>query len=292
MARGFQRRRHPAVQPEARPLPKDTPLGARRNKPASRLEHLLFRRVGQAIADHALIEPGDRILVAISGGKDSFALLHLLDLHRRRAPFEFSLLPVFVDAGWDEGAGERVAAEFSRHGYAVEAFRRDIRGCVREHLRPGTNPCGLCSRLRRGILYDLAPARGCNKLALGHHLDDLIETLLLNLFYSGQLKAMGVHLRSDDGRNRVIRPLCYLEEEKLRAFAAAADFRAVEIACPYRDGSRDPRREAIKRWIDTLARKIPELRRSALAALQHVRPTHLLDRALLSQHPLEPEDDP
>jgi len=285
VARGFQRRRHPVVQPAARPLPPPTPLGATRNKPASRLEHLLFRRVGQAIGDYSLIEPGDRILVAISGGKDSFALLHLLDLHRRRAPFEFSLLPVFVDGGWDEGAAERVRQEFSRHGYAVEVFRRDIHGCVAGHLRPGTNPCGLCSRLRRGILYDLAPARGCNKLALGHHLDDLIETLLLNLFYSGQLKSMGVNLLSDDRRNRVIRPLCYIEEETLRAFAKAADFRPVEIACPYRDGSRDPRREAVKRWVAQLAQEIPELRRSALAALKHVRPTHLLDRTLPQRRP-------
>lgn len=290
MARGFAKRRHPEVRSPSRALPGETPLGARRNKPVSRLEHLLFCRVGQAIGDHGLIEPEDRILVAISGGKDSFSLLHLLDLHRRRAPFEFSLLPVFVDAGWDEGAGERVTAEFSRHGYTVEIFRRDIRGCVRDHLRPGTNPCALCSRLRRGVLYDLAPARGCNKLALGHHLDDLIETLLLNLFYSGQLKAMGINLLSDDRRNRVIRPLCYIEEEALRAFAAAADFHAVEIACPYRDGSRDPRREAVKHWIAALARDIPELRRSALAALKHVRPTHLLDRALFSRRSPGPQD--
>jgi tRNA 2-thiocytidine biosynthesis protein TtcA len=260
------------------------PLPAKgRNRPGSGLEHLVFRRAGQAIEDFDLIGPGDRILVAVSGGKDSFALLHILDLHRKRAPFEFSLRPVFLDGGWEPGAADRVRERFARQGQAVEVFTRDIRGCVRDHLRPGTNPCALCARLRRGVLYDLAPAWGCNKIALGHHLDDLAQTLLLNLFYSGQLKSMAVKLRSDDGRNLCIRPLAYVEEDLLTALARQRGFEPIEIGCPYRTGEAEPRREMARRIIEQAAAEIPRIRRSILAALKHVRPTHLLDPALLAR---------
>jgi tRNA 2-thiocytidine biosynthesis protein TtcA len=248
-----------------------------RARPASDLEHLIMRRMGQAIGDHRLVEPGDRILVAISGGKDSFALLHTLDLHRRRSPFDFSLAPVFIDAGWDPGAAAAVVESFSRHGFEVEVVARDIRSNVRECLRPGTNPCALCARLRRGVLYDQAPARGCNKIALGHHLDDLIETLFLNLFFTGQVKSMAVNLLSDDGRNRVIRPLAYVESEYVAEFAAQKKFSPVEIACPYISGKTDPQRLVVRQMVERLVARFPRARRSIFAAMKHVRPSHLMD---------------
>jgi len=248
-----------------------------RAKPASDLEHLIMRRMGQAIGDFGLVEADDRILVAISGGKDSFALLHTLDLHRRRAPFEFSLTPVYIDSGWDPAATPAVVERFARHGHSVEVVARDIRNNVEECLRPGSNPCALCARLRRGVLYDLAPARGCNKIALGHHLDDLIETLLLNLFFTGQIKSMAVDLGSDDGRNRVIRPLAYVEEQYLTDFAAEKGFEPVELGCPYYAGKLDPQRKVVKEIVERLAAHHPRTRRSIFAALKHVRPSHLMD---------------
>jgi tRNA 2-thiocytidine biosynthesis protein TtcA len=247
-----------------------------RNRPHSALEHLIFRRMGQAIGDFGLVEPKDNILVAVSGGKDSFALLHILDLHRRRSPFVFTLRPVFLDAGWDEGAAGRVQEAFRAHGYEIEVVVRDIRGNVRDHLRPGSNPCALCSRLRRGVLYDLAPEWGCNKIALGHHLDDLAETLLLNMFYSGQLKSMAVKLRSDDKRNWVVRPLAYVEEDLVMTFSRERRFSAVELACPYRTSGKDPRRERMRRLVAEVSKEIPQVRRSMLAAMKHIRPTHLM----------------
>lgn len=256
-----------------------------RARPASDLEHLIMRRMGQAIGDHRLVEPGDKILVAISGGKDSFALLHTLDLHRRRSPFEFSLAPVFIDAGWDPGAAAAVVESFSRHGFDVEVVARNIRSNVRECLRPGTNPCALCARLRRGVLYDQAPARGCNKIALGHHLDDLVETLLLNLFFSGQIKSMAVNLLSDDGRNRVIRPLAYVEAGYVAEFAAQKKFEPVEIACPYLTGKLDSQRRAVRQMVERLAARYPRARRSIFAALKHVRPSHLMDPDLKERSP-------
>ncbi len=236
-----------------------------------------MRRVGRAIGDHGLIEPGDRILVGISGGKDSFALLHMLDLHRRRFRFDFKLFPVFLDTGWDPAGADLMAERMERHGCPVERIGREIKRCVTERLRPGTNPCALCSRLRRGFLYHLAVQRGYDKIALGHHLDDLLETLLLNLFFTGQLKSMAVNLTSDDGRNRVIRPLAYVEAELLQAFCAERGFEPVELACPYHSGKTEPRREMVRKLIARVGEQHPRVRRSMLAALKHVRPSHLLD---------------
>ncbi len=251
-----------------------------RAKPRSDLEHLIMRRVGQAIGDYGLIVPGDRILVGISGGKDSFGLLHILDLHRRRFEFDFELFPIFLDAGWDPEGGADVVARMAEQGFAVERVERQIRRCVEQRLRPGSNPCALCARLRRGALYALANERGYTKIALGHHLDDLLETLLLNLFFTGQLKSMAVELTSDDGRNTVIRPMAYVEAALLVDFCAERGYRPVSLACPYVAGKVEPQRERVRRLISQLGDDIPRLRRTMLAALKHVRPSHLLDPGL------------
>jgi len=256
------------------------PAPGERAKPRSDGEHLIMRRVGQAIGDYGLINAGDRILVGISGGKDSFALLHMLELHRRRFEHQFELLPVFLDAGWDPPAADRVVARFAEQGLRVERVVRHIRPLVEQRLRPGSSPCAFCSRLRRGALYALAGERGCDAIALGHHLDDLLETLLLNLFFSGQLKSMALDLRSDDGRNRVIRPLAYVEAERLEVFCRERGFEPVQLACPYVTGRHEPRREMVRRLIADIGRIQPRVRRSMLAALKHVRPSHLLDPGL------------
>ena len=254
-----------------------------RARPHSRCERVIFRRVGQAIADLRLIEPRDRILVAVSGGKDSFALLHILDLHRRRSPFAFELVPIFLDAGWDTQAPDLVRRRLAEQGYTIDVYSRNIRSNVEKSLRPGSNPCALCSRLRRGVLYDLAPDLNCNKIALGHHLDDLAETLLMNLFFTGQTKSMAVRLTSDDGRNLVIRPLGYVEASLLEDFARERGFQSVEIACPYNTGAIDPQRKLVARLIEQVAASHPRVRRSILAAMKHVRLSHLLDGAVYDQ---------
>ncbi|HOX42698.1 MAG TPA: ATP-binding protein [Myxococcota bacterium] len=256
------------------------PARSDRARPSSDLEHLIMRRVGQAIGDFDLVRPGDRILVALSGGKDSFSLLRILELHRRRSPFPFELHAVHLDAGWDPASADRVAERVRAQGLEVEVVRRDIKGCVQAHLRPNTNPCAFCARLRRGFLYDLAHARGFHKIALGHHLDDLAETVLLNLFFTGQLKSMAVDLTADDGRNRVIRPLAYVEASLLKAYVEAVGFSPVAVDCPHHAKHQDPRRGMMRRMIEELAGPYPRVRRSLLASLKHVRPSHLLDREL------------
>lgn len=244
-----------------------------------------MRRVGHAIGDLGLVEPGDRILVAVSGGKDSFVLLHILDLHRRRCRFDFSLHPVFLDAGWDAQAARRVVDHFGACGFEVEVVHKDIRSGVLAHMRDGSNPCGLCARMRRGVLYDLAPRRGLNKIALGHHLDDLAETLLMNLFYTGQIKSMAVDLRADDGRNHVIRPLAYVEESLVAALSVERGFEPVHISCPHHTAKTDPRRLQARAVIEEVARAHPRVRRNMLAAMRHVRPSHLLDPRLEDRSP-------
>ena len=180
----------------------------------SMLQKRLLRQVGRAIADFRLIEPGDRILVGVSGGKDSFTLLHLLQHLQRSAPIGFSLVACNLDQGHPGFPARELETHLRSTGAEVLMLREDTYSVVKRLVPEGKTSCSVCSRLRRGILYNAAEQLGCSKIALGHHRDDLIETLLLNLFYSGQIKAMPPLLRSDDGRNVVIRPLCLIAEVK------------------------------------------------------------------------------
>jgi tRNA 2-thiocytidine biosynthesis protein TtcA len=244
----------------------------------ARLEQRLLSQVARASADFALLEPGDRVLVAVSGGKDSHALLYLLREIARRAPFEFSLVAVNVDQG-HPGFPEQLLPEyFRREGYDFEIVREDTYSIVKEKVPAGKTTCSLCSRLRRGILYTTASRLGATKIALGHHRDDVIETLLLNLFFSGQTKAMPPRLRSDDGRHVVIRPLVYAAEADLAAFAEEQRFPI--IPCDLCGSQEQLQRKRVKALLASLEAENPNVRRNLLAALGNVRPTHLLDHAL------------
>src|ERR1700742_2009317 len=189
-----------------------------------RLEKRLLADVARARHDFRLLGAGGRVVVAVSGGKDSHAMLYLLRQIQRRAPFEFSLIAVNIDQG-HPGFPQNVLPEyFEREGYEYKIVQEDTYSVVKEKVPEGKTYCSLCSRLRRGILYTLAAELGCTKIALGHHRDDVIETLMLNLLYSGQLKAMPARLRSDDQRNVVIRPLVYASEAELQEFAEKKAF--------------------------------------------------------------------
>jgi len=243
-----------------------------------RLERRLLRGAARAIEDFALVEDGDRILVAVSGGKDSYGLLHVLQRLQERAPVDFELVAVNLDQGHPGFPADVLERHFQSVGVPYRMLREDTLSIVRRLVPEGRTSCSACSRLRRGILYTAAVEMGCNKIALGHHRDDLIETLLLSALYSGALKSMPPRLLSQDGRNIVIRPLCYAAEEDLAAFSDAMRFPIVP--CDLCGSQPNLRRKRVKRLLTELSAEHPAVKGNLLNALSKVMPAHLLDRDL------------
>lgn len=243
-----------------------------------KLEQDLAKKLGRCIADFALIEPGDRIMVCMSGGKDSYTLLHLLERARKKAPIQFSLLAVHLDQGHPGYDGSPLAGWLEREGYEHRILREDTYSIVTEHVPEGKTYCALCSRLRRGVLYNAAQDLGCNKIALGHHRDDAIETLLLNLMFTGSLKSMPPKLISDDGRNVVIRPLLYAAESTIAELAGLLEFPI--LPCDLCGSQENLMRKQVKNLLATLEQSAPHVKESMLAALSNVRASHLLDTEL------------
>jgi tRNA 2-thiocytidine biosynthesis protein TtcA len=240
-------------------------------------EHQIRRLTGQAIGDFGLIGEGDRILVALSGGKDSWTLLTVLESLRRRAPVSFSLVAVTVHPGFPGFSTEEIESYLRDQGFEHRIVAAPIHGLMLDKLGPDDIPCSLCSRIKRGVLYTQATELGCTKIALGHHRDDFIETLLLNQFYNGRIKAMAPLLRADDGRNVVIRPLVYVPEEDIIAYAGEAGFPVTCCACPS-CGDPDQKRVRIKKLLAGLEEEHPGIKASLLAALGDVDHRHLLVR--------------
>ncbi|MCS6900446.1 MAG: tRNA 2-thiocytidine(32) synthetase TtcA [Myxococcales bacterium] len=244
----------------------------------TRLERKLSRAMGRAIHDFSMIEEGDHILCAVSGGKDSYGLHHLLVELQRRAPVRFQVTAVNLDQGHPNYPRHLLETYMRDRGYPFRMIREDTYSVVMEKIPEGKLYCSLCSRLRRGILYNIAAEMGCTKIALGHHRDDVITTLMLNLVFSGQLKAMPPKLRSDDGRNTVIRPLIYCAEEDLARFSELQGFPI--LPCNLCGSQENLQRKAISRLLADLDAKHPGVRNNMLAALANVRPSHLLDVSL------------
>jgi tRNA 2-thiocytidine biosynthesis protein TtcA len=247
---------------------------------AAPIERALLRDVGRAIADFDLVEDGDRIMVAMSGGKDSYGLLVLLQALQRKAPVRFELVAVHLDQGHPGYDGAPLRAFLAGRGVEHRIVAEDTYSIVTEKIPEGKTYCSLCSRLRRGILYRAADDLGCNKIALGHHRDDALETLLLNLFFAGKLASMPARLQSDDGAHTVIRPLIYCAEETLARYAQALAFPI--LPCNLCGSQSEAQRKQMKALIGRLEAAHPHLRNSMLAALGNVVPSHLLDRGLLA----------
>ena len=250
-------------------------------KGLAKLEERIRRKVGICVSEYQLIQAGDRILVGLSGGKDSWALLEVLESLRRRAPIKFEVHGITIDPGFPGYNPDRIAEVCEQKGIPHQILGAPIDTMVRK--RPEIIPCAMCSRLRRGVIYSFAKKNGYTKIALGHHLDDLIETLLLNQFFAGRLATMPLKLVSDDGANTVIRPLGFCEEEDLRRFAWLKGYPIIPCGCPLCGASvLESRRAQIKALVAGLRESIPDLKFCLLKAMKNVKTSHLLDPHLLA----------
>ena len=246
---------------------------------SSTLETRLAKKVTKAITDYTLIDDGDRVMVGLSGGKDSWALLQILDVLRKRAPIAFSLVAVTVESGYDGFRHDLISKTCEERGWEYRIVHTEIGEVMEDLLEDQATPCSLCARLRRGVLYRLATEVGATKIALGHHLDDFIETLLLNLFFGGTLKAMPARLVSDNGQHVVIRPLVGVTESEARNYAKEQQLPIISCCCPA-CGDLGLQRQRVKRLIAELEVEHPEIKSSMIRALANVAPRHLLDRRL------------
>lgn len=264
-----------------------SPKSLRNETEINKLSKRLYRHVGQAVADFDMIAPHDRIMVCMSGGKDSYGMLDILEGLRQRAPVPFSLIAVNLDQGHPGFPTDVLPNYLSGRGFAFHIEKQDTHSIVKRVIPEGQTTCSLCSRLRRGILYRLATELKATKIALGHHRDDILQTFFLNLFYGGSLKAMPPKLRSDDGQHVVIRPLAYVEEDDLEAWSLHRGFPI--IPCDLCGSQENLQRQQVKALLKDWEKRHPGRIDSMFKALGNVKPSHLLDRDLFSFENLRPD---
>ncbi len=243
-----------------------------------KLQKRLRREVGQAIADFSMIEAGDKVMCCLSGGKDSYAMLDILLSLQKSAPVAFELIAVNLDQKQPGFPEDVLPGYLSRLGVEYHIIEKDTYSIVKDKVPEGKTTCGLCSRLRRGILYNFAEQHGVTKIALGHHRDDLLETLFLNMFHGGKLKTMPPKLHSDDGRNVVIRPLAYCREKDLVRYAALREFPI--IPCNLCGSQENLQRQVVKDMLQGWDRQHPGRLEAMFRAICNVEPSHLADPRL------------
>jgi tRNA 2-thiocytidine biosynthesis protein TtcA len=241
----------------------------------NKLEKKLCRLVGQAIGDFGMIEDGDKVMVCVSGGKDSYAMLDILMKLRERAPIHFEIVAVNLDQKQPNFPAEILPNYLKGLGIPFHIEEQDTYSIVKRVIPEGKTTCGLCSRLRRGILYRVADELGATKIALGHHRDDILETLMLNMFYAGKLKGMPPKLRSDDGKHIVIRPLAYVPEKLLERYAADMNFPI--IPCDLCGSQPNLQRQAMKEMLRDWEKKHPGRVENLFRSMHHIVPSHLMD---------------
>lgn len=246
---------------------------------ASRTEKQLLRQFSKTSEEYELLKPADRIMIAVSGGKDSYGLLHLFRELKGRLPFSIEIVAVHLDQKQPGYEGERLRAYLESTGVPFEIAQEDTYSVVIDHVKDGGTYCSLCSRLRRGILYRVAERLGCNKIALGHHRDDALETFLMNLIYSGKLQSMPPKYTTDDGRFEVIRPLIQCEESKLIALSEEQKFPILPCnLCGSQDGLK---RDRMTQLLSQLEQEKPDVKSVMMTALSNISPTHLFDKDLM-----------
>jgi tRNA 2-thiocytidine biosynthesis protein TtcA len=245
----------------------------------SPLESRIAKKTTRAILEYGMVEDGDRVMVGLSGGKDSWALLEMLHVLRQRAPIRFSIVAVNVDSGYKEYKHDLIRTTCEARGWELRIEHTSIGEVMDDLLDADATPCSLCARLRRGVLYRIAKEVGATKIALGHHADDFVETLLINLFFAGATKAMPARLLSDDGRHVVVRPFVYVSEDEARLYTKEVGLPVIGCCCPA-CGDLSLQRQRMKRLLMQLEREHPGVKASLLKALGNVMPRHLLDRRL------------
>ncbi|HEX5678692.1 MAG TPA: tRNA 2-thiocytidine(32) synthetase TtcA [Alcanivorax sp.] len=263
----------------------DTPMDAKHRTRLNKLQKKLRRETGRAIADFNMIQDGDKVMVCLSGGKDSYTMLEILRNLQHSAPVHFELVAVNLDQK-QPGFPEHVLPEYlEKEGVDYHILEKDTYSIVKEKVPEGKTTCGLCSRLRRGSLYGFAEEIGANKIALGHHRDDIVETLFLNMFFGGKMKAMPPKLRSDDNRNVVIRPLAYCREKDIIEFARYKRYPI--IPCNLCGSQENLQRQAVKDMLRRWDKEHPGRVESIFSSIQNIAPSQLADTRLFDFEHLE-----